>query len=100
MNKKLQLVITPKAIKDLEIIYEYTLQQWGFVQADNYQDLLFDSMQFIVRNPETGINYPYKKGNFRKLIPYKHLIFYRIEGRKCIIVRVLHEKMDVDVHLI
>ena len=95
----IKLYLSPRAIEDLEEIYEYTLLTWGFTQADRYQDLLFHSMNSILEKPQIGSKYPYKKGDYRKLNSNKHIIFYKIEKMKCIVMRILHEKMDFESHL-
>ena len=40
----LSLKLLPKAITDLENIYEFTLSSWGLKKAENYQDELFEGM--------------------------------------------------------
>jgi toxin ParE1/3/4 len=95
----LKLYLSPRAIEDLEDIYEYTLITWGLTQADKYQDLLYYSMNTILHSPQIGTKYPYKKGNYRKLNSNKHIVFYRIEDQKCVIIRILHEKMDFESNL-
>ena len=96
----LKLLLVPQAITDLEGIFEYTLQNWSLTQAELYQDLLFESMNKILSSPQIGTKYFFKKGKYRKLNSNKHIIFYRIEGEYCIIVRILHERMDLNSHLI
>ena len=96
----LKLLLVPQAITDLEDIFEYTLQNWSLTQAELYQDLLFESMNKILSSSPIGTKYIFKEGNYRTLNSNKHIIFYRIEGEYCIIVRILHERMDLDSHLI
>ncbi|HID91572.1 TPA: type II toxin-antitoxin system RelE/ParE family toxin [Candidatus Peregrinibacteria bacterium] len=96
----MKLFITPQAINDLEDIFEYTVQNWSITQAEIYQDLLFESMNTILKLPKIGGKYIYKKGNFRKLKSNKHILFYKIKGEECIIVRILHGSMDLNSHLI
>lgn len=91
----LKLFLTPEAELDLESIFDYTLITWGIKQAEKYQDELFHSIQRILRNPQIGSIYYFKEGNYRKLNSSRHLIFYRIENKKCIIIRILHERMDL-----
>ncbi len=95
----LDLLLTPKAEVDLEDIYVYTLQSWGVKQAESYQDELFNSFITILNNPLIGSIYYYKKGNYRKLKTNRHLVFYRTTNKKCIIVRILHERMDLEINL-
>ena len=91
----LDLLLTPKARLDLEEIYEYSFRVWGVTQADLYQDQLFHFMQLICKNPFLGTNYSYSSIAYRKLTANKHLIFYRLEKSSIIVVRILHEKMDI-----
>lgn len=92
----LDLKLSPRAILDLEEIYEYTLLTWGIKQAEKYQDELFDAMLEVASKPTIGSIYYFKKGNYRKLNINKHLIFYRPEDNDCIVIRILHERMDLD----
>ncbi len=92
MNK---LLITPQAELDLESIYEYTFFMWGAAQADKYQDDLFDGMQRILTNRNLGERYEFSNLNYRNLSVNRHLIFYRIESKMYIIVRILHERTDL-----
>lgn len=90
----LKLLLAPQAIKDLEDIFEYTAEKWTISQAEIYQDLLMASMNKILSSPSIGTGY-----NYNKLKSGKHLLFYRILDEYCIVVRVLHERMDWDLHL-
>ena len=87
----LKLFLTPQAILDLEDIYEYTQHYWSLNQADIYQDLLFETMNTILFSPEIGTDYSFMKMKYQKLLSGKHIIFYRIEDIKCIIItKVIH----------
>jgi len=91
----LDLKLSPKAIIDLEYIYEYTLSTWGFNQAEKYQDELYACMINISENPMLGSIYYFKSGNYRKMNINRHVIFYRQTKRDCLVVRILHERMDL-----
>ncbi len=93
------LLLSPKAEVDLEKIYEYTFTSWNERQADKYQDELFEGMNTIKLNVEIGEIYPYAKIPYRKFNVRRHIIFYRLENKNCIVVRVLHESMDLNEHL-
>jgi len=90
-----KLLLSPQAKNDLENIYEYTLKTWSTSQAEKYQDELYESMLRISENVLIGSMYYYKKGDYRNLNINRHLIFYRIENKNCIIIRILHERMDL-----
>ncbi len=91
MNK---LLLTPEAEKDLEKIYLYTLNSFGLLQAEKYQDDLYFSFQQILKHNYVGEQYLHSKVAYRKLHFNKHLIFYKIVDNDCIIVRILHERMN------
>jgi len=92
----LELKLSPKAILDLEQIYEFTLHTWGITQAEKYQDELFTCMQLISETPKLGSIYYYKEGNYRKMNINRHIIFYKQIRHECIVVRVLHERMELE----
>ncbi|MFT6338482.1 MAG: toxin ParE1/3/4 [Saprospiraceae bacterium] len=95
----LKLKIKPEAENDLSKIFEYTAMNWGVDQADNYQDDLFAGMKLITTQEQLGKEYPYAERSYRKLHVKRHLIFYRIENKTCIIIRILHDRMDIMQHL-
>jgi len=94
-----KLLVSPEAESDLERIYEYTFLKWNEKQADKYQDSLYDGMQTILSITEIGELYTYAKINYRKFQINKHLIFYTVEKMDCIVVRILHERMNLNANL-
>lgn len=95
----LELKIKPEAENDLSKIFEYTAMNWGVDQAEKYQDDLFAGMLLLTNHEQLGKEYPFANLSYRKLHIKRHLIFYRIEDQTCLIVRVLHERMDIKKHL-
>lgn len=92
----LKLILKPQAEDDLSKIYEYTVTKWSFSQADIYQDELFDAMTKLTTQPEMGKEYLHGTQPYRQIHINRHLIFYRTADTKCIIVRILHDSMDVE----
>ena len=95
----LELKIRPEAENDLMKIFEYTAMNWGLGQADKYQDELFTGMLLITNQEQFGKEYPFAEIPYRKIHVKRHLIFYRIEDETCVIVRVLHDRMDIKNHI-
>jgi toxin ParE1/3/4 len=91
----LNLFVTPEAELDLETIYEYTFYNRGQIQADKYQDDLFDAMSQMQHNGEIGSKYIHADLDYRKLLMNRHLIFYRVDNNDCVVVRILHERMNL-----
>ena len=95
----LKLNLSPQAVKDLESIYEYSFTRWGFSQAEKYHDELYNYIIEICQNPKIGSFYYFKEGNYRKLNSNRHIIFYRQSNKEIIVIRILHEKMDLNLNL-
>ena len=94
------LLISPAARQDLEDIWQYTQSVWNIDQADFYIRLLNDGFQRLVDLPSLGQDCSDIRDGYRKYQVERHLIFYRINAENHVeIVRVLHERMDVDSHL-
>lgn len=93
--------ISKQAEIDLENIWLYTFEEWSLEQADYYFDLIMDEIEYISKNPKSGKDYSnVRKGYFRSRMK-SHFIFYRInlKEEKVEIIRILHQKMDVDSHI-
>ena len=95
----LELVVRPRARRDLKGIWGYTVQQWGPKQADQYLYELDLEIQALLKFPELGILYDHIRPGYRGLHVNRHLVFYRRNGQRLEIVRVLHDAMDVKIHL-
>jgi toxin ParE1/3/4 len=95
----LELKIKPEAENDLMKIFEYTAKNWGVNQAEKYQDELFAGMLLITKQEQLSKEYSYTQIAYRKLHVKRHLIFYRVEDETCLIVRILHDRMDTKKHL-
>ena len=95
----LKLKIKPEAENDLSKIFEYTALNWGLDQAEKYQDDLFAGMLLISSSKHIGKEYQHAELPYRKLHVKRHLIFYRIEDQTCMIIRILHDRMDIKKQL-
>jgi toxin ParE1/3/4 len=89
--------ISVKASEDIETIWLYTLENWSLEQADRYVNLIFDEIEYLAINPNSGKNFTHTRKNYRCSKVKSHLIFYRfIEKQKEIeIIRILHQRMDL-----
>lgn len=93
------LELTAAAIEDLQAISRYTLETWGKEQEEIYLDALWDRFEVILAKPE--------QCRFRHdLFPDcqiasqgRHVILFRIRGRRLQVVRILHSAMDFPKHL-
>jgi toxin ParE1/3/4 len=93
-------LISQKANQDIENIWLYTYQTWSLEQADRYYNLIFDEIEFIARNFESGKSVDYIKKGYRASLVKSHIIFYKKSKSNVVeIIRVLHQKMDIENRL-
>ena len=89
--------LTNAAVKDLEEIWIYTYKNWSFEQADRYYNLIIDEIEFLSTNPLSGRSMDYLKEGYRVSKVKSHLVFYKIINNEVVeIIRVLHQRMDVN----
>jgi toxin ParE1/3/4 len=94
-----EFFLRPKAIADLEEIWDYTVGTWGEEQAESYLRLINQSFRNIVDNPSIGRSCDVIRKGYRKRGVGRHVIFYRTVDGDVDVVRILHERMDVMRHL-
>lgn len=93
--------ISKEAEIDIEKIWLHTFEEWSLEQADYYMDLILDEIEYLAKTPKSGKDYnEIRKGYFRSRVK-SHFIFYRInlKEERIEIIRILHEKMDIDNQL-
>jgi len=92
------LVFSPAAISDLDRIWDYTIDRWGPDQADYYTDMICDACFALAESTKMGRIVDIRPG-YMKYLSGSHIIYYRQETSKIIVVRILHNRMDVEAHL-
>jgi toxin ParE1/3/4 len=94
-----ELLIRPRARRDLREIWLYSFRQWGAQQADRYLQELDRGFRTLLEFPDLGAPFDHISAGYRMLHVSRHLLFYRSHRSRIEIVRVLHEAMDVRSHL-
>ena len=91
--------LTPKAELDLDDIWKYSTKKWGVQKAMDYTDELVAGFQFLNKHPT--LNQPRTEFSHPICIHRcnKHLIIYLEKNRDILIVRILHERMDIESHI-
>ena len=97
-SKKLR--VSDPAKRDLKRIGEYTRRQWGAVQKRKYLGQIKDTFKAIRDTPGLGAPRDDIETGLRAHPVQKHVIFYRETKIELVIVRVLHESMVPEPHLI
>jgi len=91
--------LRPKTLADLESIWDYTVETWGEEQAERYLRLINQSFHKIADNPGLGRPCDAIRKGYRRLGVGRHMVFYRAGDNGIDVVRILHERMDVNRHL-
>ena len=94
--KALPFIISKKAVSDLEEIWLYTVEKWSVEQADRYYHLLFDEINYICKNINAGKSMDHVRKGYRASKVKSHLIFYRVINNTIEVIRILHERMDIE----
>ncbi len=93
--------ISVEAGKDLEKIWTYIFETWSIEQADRYINQIIEEIEYITNKPENGRNFSYvRKGYLRTKVKH-HFVFYRIDKKNKVveIIRILHQRMDIENRL-
>ena len=93
--------ISFEAYEDIEGIWLYTFENWSITQADRYINLIFDEIEYLSNNPNSGRDCSHIRKGYRCSKVNSHLVFYRIKGKdgNIEIIRVLHQRMDIENRL-
>lgn len=88
-------ILSEAADKDLEDIFDYTIEHFGFEQAEKYLLEIEKIFNDIYLHPKSGkARNEIKKGLY-SFPKDNHIIFYRISDKHIYIVRVLHGSRDI-----
>lgn len=97
--KTFPFVISKKAISDLEEIWLFTAEKWSVEQADRYYNLILDEIRFICKNNKYSKSMEHVRKGYRSTKVKSHLIFYRFVNHTIEVIRILHERMDLENRL-
>jgi toxin ParE1/3/4 len=92
-------VLSPRARRDLEEIWNYTADRWGEDQADRYVLRLHRAIETIANDPSKGRSCDHLRAGYRRYSAAAHLLFFRAASDGIEVVRVLHQSMDFERHL-
>ena len=94
MSRKIY-ILSEIADKDLEDIFDYTFDEFGFDQAEKYLLEIEEIFQNLIANPQIGKKRDEIKQDLYSFPKDNHIIFYRILDNHIRIVRVLHGSRDI-----
>jgi len=97
-SKSRQYRLSPLAQADLEDIWLYTFKYWSPEQADRYHHDLVDAIEALARGVKTGRRVDVREGYFKYLVG-QHFVFFRHSETTLDVIRILHQRMDIERHL-
>ena len=93
-------ILSPQAQKRLKQIKDYTLENYGRDQKNNYLKMLRDKMHLTANSPyKVGKNRVDIKEGYFSLRAEKHYIYYRICDAHIEIIDILHKSMEPTRHI-
>lgn len=95
----LELRLRPKAVEDLQSIWDYTVEFWDVAQAEKYLRAIQLAFEKLTESRFSGRRCDSIRTGYWKISVGKHVIFYRVEDGFLDVVRVLHERMDMPQQL-
>lgn len=99
------LIVSDDADADIDSILLWTLENFGSRQANAYNEriaatleiLTSDPFPAISKNREQDIGPGYRSLHLGRRS--RHLLLYRVEAERILIVRILHDSMELSRHL-
>ena len=92
------LTFSPAAVADIGAIWDYTAENWGVGQADRYVADIRSACVALADGESVGRRVDVLD-SYLKFPVGRHLIFFRKVGPGIVVIRVLHQSMDVERHL-
>ncbi len=91
--------LSAKSLEDLKSIGRFTLKSWGREQLKIYLSKLDEGFHLLADQPHLGNARDDIREGYRVYHVGRHLIFYRQKSTGIEIIRILHDRMDVEIHL-
>jgi toxin ParE1/3/4 len=92
----LRYSLSPRAQADLNEIWKYTETHWSAAQAERYIRGIQTAIEAVAANPRRGRACDDIRPGYMKVVTGSHVVFYRLVDGGIDVVRVLHQRMDID----
>nr|HAT8715341.1 type II toxin-antitoxin system RelE/ParE family toxin [Legionella jordanis] len=80
----------PKAAEDLEVIYLYSVREFGIKRTEDYILAIEASFQHLAEGPLIARKCDYIRQDLRAFNIGSHVIFFKITDYGVAVIRVLH----------
>ncbi|WP_018417076.1 type II toxin-antitoxin system RelE/ParE family toxin [Teredinibacter turnerae] len=88
-----------KADSDLEEIFDYSAERFGFSRAVNYVRAIEAMFNELASNPGSGKSFDPHRPHYLLKRVESHFIYYRVCENGIEVFRILHERMLPSRHL-
>lgn len=90
---------SPKALRDLNEIWDYTEEHWGLEQAETYTTRIRNGIERVAAGELRGKKREDVGEGIMSLKIGSHYVFYRKVRDFVHVGRILHERMDPSRHI-
>ena len=91
--------LSPRAQRDLDAIFDYTVEHWDLSQAMRYTDLIEAACADLAEAPQHGQDCADSRSGYLRRGIERHVIYFRPTSYGIAVVRILHQRMDAVRHL-
>ena len=89
-----RLVLSPKALADLDSIWEYSARTWSAVQADLYLSALDDTFRLLCAHPDIARLRAEFTPPVRLHRNRSHLVIFVVDAGEVNVIRVVHGRSN------
>jgi len=97
--RKVKYRIRAAAVKDLDGIWEYTFRKWSKNQADRYHGLIISEIEYVTDYKPAGKDMSHVIEGYLVTYVKSHMIFFKRQKDIVHVIRILHQKMDIESNL-
>jgi toxin ParE1/3/4 len=87
--------LRPRALSDVDELWDFTVETWSEAQAVRYVTALHDDLQMLAEQPGLGRTRDDLSEGLRGFVYSRHVIFYRSTEWGIDVVRILHVNRDI-----
>ena len=91
--------LSPAARADLEEIWNYTVRHWGVAQAERYTRDIQAACEALSDGILVGRSAEDIRAGYRKVAVGSHVVYFRERADTLEVIRILHQRMDVERHI-
>lgn len=93
-------LLSPAARADIESIWSHTVGRWGAGQAEQYLRLIQAACEELAQGTRLSRPADHVRPGYHRAEVGSHILFFRRgEAGGIDIIRILHQRMDIDRHL-